>query len=113
MLVRSGWHIQRMSLFWRDPKKLFSLLQVGKNYFKQPLRDVRIATLEKTDYSLIPLNFLSCHCQMASLVSPNLIAIFSPLAAGQGMAICGTDRVNKDEVIIFTANCAAMGQQRC
>lgn len=38
---------------------------------------------------------------MASLVSPNLIAILSPLAAGQGMAICGTDRVNKDEAIIL------------
>lgn len=52
-------------------------------------------------------------CQMASLVPPNIIAAFSPPAAGKGVAICGTDRVSKDEAIIFTANCAAMGQQSC
>lgn len=50
---------------------------------------------------------------MAFLVPPNLTAIFSPPAAAQGMAISGTDTVNKDEMIIFTANRAAMGQQRC
>lgn len=49
---------------------------------------------------------------MASLVPPNLVAVFNPLAASQGMVICGTDRVSKDEAIIFTAICAEIGRQR-
>lgn len=58
------------------PKKLLLLLYIEETYFEQALSGVRIATLEKTDCSAVPLNLLSRCCKMFSLVPPNLMAGF-------------------------------------
>lgn len=90
----------KMLCFWRGSQQLVSLLQVGKTFFEGLLEVMLELPPGKrhrvlTDATKFPW----------PLQPPELLPA--------GPAVCGTERVNRDEEIIFTADCSAMGQQRC